>query len=138
MEDTESKRPMDDPDEQAHFKQVVSAFFNYTVNTHFKTVLLQVDSIRDVARMDRDFSKIDKKYMKYLPQDYHRKRVERYKKAIIANQQVLNQIVREHQGLFDTEKLPNGMLALKPMQIRPTDIIKMRSTIKSFLREWSS
>ena len=88
--------------------------------------------------MDRDFSKIDKKYMKYLPQDYHRKRVERYKKAIIANQQVLNQIVREHQGLFDTEKLPNGMLALKPMHIRPTDIIKMRSTIKSFLREWSS
>ena len=65
--------------------------------------------------MDRDFSKIDKKYMKYLPQDYHRKRVERYKKAIIANQSVLNLIVREYQGLFDTEKLPNGMLALKPM-----------------------
>ena len=40
MEETESKRPMDDPDEQAHFKQVVSAFFNYTVNTHFKTVIL--------------------------------------------------------------------------------------------------
>ena len=31
MEETESKRPLEDPEEQAHFKQVVSAFFNYTV-----------------------------------------------------------------------------------------------------------
>ena len=35
MEQVESKRPLDDPDEQAHFKQVVSAFFNYTVTSPF-------------------------------------------------------------------------------------------------------
>jgi hypothetical protein len=39
--------------------------------------------------------------------------------------------------MFETDKLPNGMLALKPMYVRPSDIVKMRSTIKSFLRDWS-
>lgn len=29
------------------------------------------------------------------------------------------------------------MIALKPMAVKPTDVIKMRSTIKSFLRDWS-
>jgi hypothetical protein len=44
-----------------------------------------MDSIRDVARMERDFHKIDQKYIKYLPADYHKKRVDRYKRAILAN-----------------------------------------------------
>lgn len=30
------------------------------------------------------------------------------------------------------------MVALKPLYIKPSDIIKMRSTLKSFLRDWSS
>jgi hypothetical protein len=29
--ETDKQDPFDDPDEQAHFKQVVSAFFNYSV-----------------------------------------------------------------------------------------------------------
>ena len=97
-----------------------------------------MDSIRDVARMERDFSKIDKKYIQYLPQDYHKQRVERFKNAIKANQKVLNLIVGQYQSLFETQKLQNGLIVLKPMQVKPTDVIKMRSTIKSFFREWSS
>jgi hypothetical protein len=50
---------------------------------------------------------------------------------------VLNKIVAEYQPMFEFDRLPNGMIAFKPMYIRPTDIIKMRSTIKSFLRDWS-
>ena len=30
-DDSMKSSPMDDPDEMAHFKQVVAAFFNYTV-----------------------------------------------------------------------------------------------------------
>lgn len=40
--------------------------------------------------------------------------------------------------MFEYDKLPNGMIVLKPLQVKPTDVIKMRSTIKSFLRDWSS
>ena len=47
-------------------------------------------------------------------------------------------IVREYQQLFEYDKLPNGMVCLKPMVIKPSDIIKMRSTIRSFYREWSA
>ena len=39
--------------------------------------------------------------------------------------------------MFEHEKLPNGMIMFKPIQVKPTDIIKMRSTLKSFLRDWS-
>lgn len=87
--------------------------------------------------MDRDFNKIDAKYMQYLPEDFKKTRIDKLKKAILANQAVLNQIVGEYQTLFEYDKLPNGMIALKPLQVKPTDIIKMRSTIKSFLRDWS-
>lgn len=32
-EEQEKSNPMEDPEEQAHFKQVVSAFFNYAVRS---------------------------------------------------------------------------------------------------------
>jgi hypothetical protein len=47
-------------------------------------------------------------------------------------------MVAEYQSLFDMEKMPNGMVAFKPMMIKPSDIVKMRSTIKSLLRDWSA
>ena len=94
--------------------------------------------MRDIARMEGDFSKVDPKYLKYLSFDYKQDRINRLKKAVITNQMVLNKIVAEYQSLFDLQKLPNGLVALKPMYIKPSDIIKMRSTIKSFLRDWSS
>lgn len=51
---------------------------------------------------------------------------------------VLNKVVGEYQSMFEFDKLPNGMIAMKPMFIKPSDIVKMRSTIKSFMRDWSS
>lgn len=46
-------------------------------------------------------------------------------------------VVAEHQHLFEFDRLPNGLIMLKPVFVKPTDVIKMRSTIKSFAREWS-
>ncbi len=93
--------------------------------------------MRDVARMERDFAKVDPKYLRLLSFDYKKDRIERLKRAVFANSQVLTKIVAEYQSMFETDKLPNGMLALKSMYVRPSDIVKMRSTIKSFLRDWS-
>lgn len=48
----EHKNPIEEDEaEQRHFKQVVSAFFNYSV-----------DAMRDIARMERDYNQIDPKY----------------------------------------------------------------------------
>jgi len=94
--------------------------------------------MRDIARMERDFTRIDPKYLKMLSFDYKKDRIDRLKKAVIQNSTVLNLIVAEHQGLFEFDKLPNGLISFKPMFVKPSDIVKMRSTIKSFLRDWSS
>jgi hypothetical protein len=53
--------------------------------------------MRDIARMERDFSKIDPKYLKYLSMKYQKVRIERLKQAVLTNSLVLNQIVGEYQ-----------------------------------------
>lgn len=39
--------------------------------------------------------------------------------------------------LFEVDRLSNGQLMMRPERVRPSDVIKMRSTLKSFMREWS-
>lgn len=106
---------------------MIAAFFNYSM-----------DAMRDIARMEKDYAQIDPKYQKCLSFDFKKDRIGRLKKAVIQNSLVLNQIVKEYQSLFEFDRLPNGLIAFKPMFIKPSDIVKMRSTIKSFLRDWSS
>jgi hypothetical protein len=127
MEDKHPPNITEDEEEQRHFKQVIAAFFNYSM-----------DAMRDIARMEKDYSQIDPKYHKYLSFDFKKDRIGRLKKAVIQNSLVLNQIVKEYQSLFEFDRLPNGLIAFKPMFIKPSDIVKMRSTMKSFLRDWSS
>lgn len=97
-----------------------------------------MDSLREIARMERDFSKVDPKYLKYISIDYKRDRIDRLKQAAMYNALVLNKVVEQYQSMFEYQQLPNGMIAIEPMFVKPTNIIKMRSTIKSFLRDWSS
>ena len=40
--------------------------------------------------------------------------------------------------MFETDKLPDGRVVMRPERVRPHDIVKMRSTLKSFMREWST
>ena len=89
--------PFNDPEEQAHFKQVVAAFFNYSVTfLMWYKILLKIDAMRDIARMERDFTKIDPKYLKMLSFDYKKDRISRLKKAVINNSLLLNKIVAEY------------------------------------------
>ena len=39
--ENEQSNPMDDPEEQAHFKQVVTAFFNYAVPLNIFIILIR-------------------------------------------------------------------------------------------------
>ena len=40
--------------------------------------------------------------------------------------------------MFQTEMLANGNLVMRPERISPSDIDKMRSTLRSFVREWAA
>jgi len=63
---------VEDEEEQRHFKSVIAAFFNYSI-----------DAMRDISRMERDFNKIDPKYLKYMSFDYKKDRIGRLKRAVL-------------------------------------------------------
>ena len=44
-----------------------------------------MDSMKEIARMEKDFVKIGPKYQKYLSFDFKKDRIDRLKKAVIAN-----------------------------------------------------
>ena len=56
-----------DPEEYEHLKNIVSSFFNY-----------QVDSLREVSRMERDFSSIPLKHKERMSFNYQ-SRIEKLK-----------------------------------------------------------
>lgn len=45
--------------------------------------------------------------------------------------------MHEYQNLFEFQQFPNGAKIMKPEIIKRTDVEKMRSTLKSLVREWS-
>ena len=114
-----------DPEEYAHLKDVISAFFNY-----------QVDSPRDVCRMERDFKSIDEKYKQRMSFDYM-ERIEKIKKAIWLNYTFLLKVVQPYKSMFKMFKSSTGEVLIEPLMVHPKDIIKMRSTIKLFIRDWA-
>ena len=119
------KNSENDPEEYEHLKTIVSAFLNY-----------QVDSLRDVQRMERDFKSIDKKYKERLSFNYM-VRIEKIKKAIWQNYTFLLKIVQPYNQMFKMIKTSTGEVLIEPLMVQPKDIIKMRSTIKLFIRDWS-
>lgn len=118
-------RGLDDPEEYKHLKEICSAFFNY-----------QVDSLRDVARMERDFSSIPEKHIKLLKYDY-KERLEKLRKVIWKNYLFLLKIVSPYSHMFKFYKSENKEMLIEPLMVSNKDIIKMRSTLKLFIRDWT-
>lgn len=87
--------------------------------------------------MERDFASLPPWQLKMLSFDYKQERVQRLKDCTFVNQQFLNQIVAPHIGLFPLDTMPNGSVVLRPQRTSASDIEKMRSTLRSFVREWS-
>ncbi len=85
-----------DPEEYRHLRSIVSAFFNY-----------QVDSLRDVARMERDFKSISEKHIKRLSFNYT-ERIEKLKHAIWQNYTFLLKIADPYKNMFKLFRASSG------------------------------
>ena len=114
-----------DPEEYRHLRSIVSAFFNY-----------QIDSLRDVSRMERDFKSIGEKYIKRLSFNYT-ERIEKLKKAIWQNYSFLLKIADPYKNMFKLFKASSGEVLMEPLIVEGKDIIKMRSTLRLFIRDWA-
>ena len=114
-----------DPEEYRHLRNVVSAFFNY-----------QIDSLRDLARTERDFKSIDEKYLKRMSFNYT-ERLDKLKKAIWLNYSFLLKVADPYKNMFKLYKGKNGEVLMEPLLVEVKDIIKMRSTLRLFTRDWA-
>jgi hypothetical protein len=114
-----------DPEEYRHLRSIVSAFFNY-----------QIDSLRDVSRMERDFKSIGEKYIKRLSFNYT-ERLEKLKHAIWQNYTFLLKIADPYKNMFKLFKATSGEVLMEPLIVEMKDIIKMRSTLRLFIRDWA-
>ena len=114
-----------DQEEYRHLRNVVSAFFNY-----------QIDSLRDLARTERDFKSIDEKYLKRMSFNYT-ERLDKLKKAIWQNYSFLLKVADPYKNMFKLYKGKNGEILMEPLLVEVKDIIKMRSTLRLFTRDWA-
>ncbi len=115
-----------DPEEYRHLRSIVSAFFNY-----------QIDSLRDIARMERDFKSIGEKYLQKLSFNYT-ERIEKLKHAIFQNYIFLLKIADPYKNMFKLFKASSGEVLMEPLIVEGKDIIKMRSTLRLFIRDWAT
>ena len=70
--------------------------------------------------------------------DYKLDRIQKLKDLTCQNQYFLNLIVQEFSNMFESDKLPDGREVMRPERVYQRDMVKIRSTMKSFMREWSA
>ena len=114
-----------DPEEYNHLRNIVSAFFNY-----------QIDSLRDLARMERDFKSLTETHLKRMSFNYT-ERLNKLKSAIFQNYTFLLKIADPYKNMFKLFKGKNGEILMEPLTVEGKDIIKMRSTLRLFIRDWA-
>ena len=114
-----------DPEEYNHLRNIVSAFFNY-----------QIDSLRDLARMERDFKSLTETHLKRMSFNYT-ERLNKLKSAIFQNYTFLLKVADPYKNMFKLFKGKNGEILMEPLTVEGKDIIKMRSTLRLFIRDWA-
>ena len=114
-----------DPEEYNHLRNIVSAFFNY-----------QIDSLRDLARMERDFKSLTETHLKRMSFNYT-ERLNKLKAAIFQNYTFLLKVADPYKNMFKLFKGKNGEILMEPLTVEGKDIIKMRSTLRLFIRDWA-
>ena len=114
-----------DPEEYNHLRNIVSAFFNY-----------QIDSLRDLARMERDFKSLTEAHLKRMSFNYT-ERLNKLKSAIFQNYTFLLKVADPYKNMFKLFKGKNGEILMEPLTVEGKDIIKMRSTLRLFIRDWA-
>lgn len=86
--------------------------------------------------MERDFKAIGEKYIKRLSFNYT-ERIEKLKHAIWLNYSFLLKIAEPYKNMFKLFKASSGEILMEPLIVEVKDIIKMRSTLKLFIRDWA-
>ena len=114
-----------DPEEYRHLRNIVSAFFNY-----------QIDSLRDVTRMERDFKTLSDNHLKRMSFNYT-ERINKLKMAICQNYSFLLKVADPYKNMFKLFKGKSGEILMEPLTVEVKDIIKMRSTLRLFIRDWA-
>ena len=114
-----------DPEEYRHLRNIVSAFFNY-----------QIDSLRDLARMERDFKTLSESHLKRMSFNYT-DRLNKLKMAIYQNYSFLLKVADPYKNMFKLYQGKSGEILMEPLSVEVKDIIKMRSTLRLFIRDWS-
>ena len=114
-----------DPEEYNHLRNIVSAFFNY-----------QIDSLRDLARMERDFKSLTESHLKRMSINYT-ERLNKLKSAIYQNYTFLLKVADPYKNMIKLYKGKNGEILMEPLTVEGKDIIKMRSTLRLFIRDWA-
>lgn len=114
-----------DPEEYRHLRNIVSAFFNY-----------QIDSLRDVTRMERDFKTLSDNHLKRMSFNYT-ERINKLKMAIWQNYSFLLKVADPYKNMFKLFKGKSGEILMEPLTVEVKDIIKMRSTLRLFIRDWA-
>lgn len=114
-----------DIEEEKHLKSIIAAFLNY-----------QVDTLREVSRMERDFESINQIYKDKMKFNYT-ERIEKIKKAIWQNYTFLLLIAQPYKSMFKMFKASTNEVLIEPLFVKPNDIIKLRSTLKLYIRDWS-
>ena len=86
--------------------------------------------------MERDFKSIGEKYTKRLSFNYT-DRIEKLKHAIWQNYSFLLKIAEPYKNMFKLFKASSGEVLMEPLIVEVKDIIKMRSTLRLFIRDWA-
>lgn len=113
-------------EEQEHFKSVCAAFFNY-----------QVDTVRDISRIERNFKSLKESHLKLLPVPYT-SRISQLLESCNRNYFFLVHIVHPHNDLFQHTTLPDGKVQMEPLEIPYKNSSKVRSTLRQIVRDWSA
>ncbi len=95
-----------------------------------------MDSLKDVSRMERDFSTIPQRQKDYLKLNYSN-RIEKVKECVIKNYLFLLKIVQPYSYMFKFQRNSEDQIFLEQLNVVNKDVIKMRSTLKLFIRDWS-
>lgn len=114
--------------ELAHFKQVVATFYNYAHDMKF-----------EIRRIENYFSALPPRQLQLLRMNYQ-ERVEALRQAVEKNAFFFFLIVAAYIDLFPEADLHNvAFVRQLPVftEVQPSDIAKLRITLKQFYRDWS-
>lgn len=107
------------------FKSIIYTFFNY-----------QIDSLKTIARMERDFKAIGENYTKRLPFNYT-ERLDKLKHAVLQNYTFILKIVESYKGLFKIYKYPSGESYLESLPVDNFNVVQILSSLFLFVRDWA-